>query len=505
MRGNLNGPLGKRSSFFLSANRNYAANNAVIKAITLDANQSPFNFTQAIPNPVLNEQYSIRIDRQFGAKDTFIGRYTFANDNLTAIGVGLFTLPSAGVSSDTHTHTLQLSDTHIFSPKVILDSAYQYTHAHLQQDPTSNAPSIIVQGAFNGGGSQAQSLQDTQDRLELQEYFSISHGTHFIRTGLRYRLLHETNAATAGYNGQFIFPSLAAYQATQQALRSNTPSANCTTTSGVKTCSGPTQFSISAGTSAASLTMGDLGLYAEDEWKATPNFTINYGLRFETQSAIRDHFDLAPRVAVAYSIAPNKKTKQPAAVLRAGVGMFYQRFAANDLLQSIRQNGTTQQVYLVTNPTFYCDPSLDTKCAPPTAASIPTANATSPTIYELNPRLRSPQTIQSMISVEHAFGKIGTVTTSFYLRRSLHQFESINANAPLPGTYNAAIPGSGLRPQGGSAKHLPVLVRRHQQRPHLRRQRPVQFHQEHQLLRLPRHRPPGRRHRRPQHLRLKLL
>ena len=55
-----------------------------------------------------------------------------------------------------------------------------------------------------------------------------------------------------------------------------------------------------------------------------------------------------------------------------------------------------------------------------------------------------------MVSAERSFGKFGNIAATFYLRRTNHQFESLNINAPLPGTYNPAVPSSGTRPFGGT-------------------------------------------------------
>ena len=45
-----------------------------------------------------------------------------------------------------------------------------------------------------------------------------------------------------------------------------------------------------------------MGLYFSDDWRLKPNFTVSYGLRFETQTDIHDNGDLAPRVAFAWGL-----------------------------------------------------------------------------------------------------------------------------------------------------------------------------------------------------------
>jgi len=262
-----NGPLGKKTSFYFTVIRNDMASNAVVDATTL---AGPIK--EAISAPVLTQTYTARIEHQFGTHDTFIGRYAFVDNSITNGGVGQFVLPSAGYNSDTHTQTLQLTDTHLFGPKIVSDSAFQYIRTRSRQDSLSTAPALVVQGAFSSGGSPSQALHDDLDRLEFREELSIAHGTHFIRTGGRYRITRDANLATAGYNGQFTFSSLTAYQITEQGLAAGQTDAQiratCVTgTDGTQTCGGATQLSLSAGVPSASLLTTDIGVYGEDEWK----------------------------------------------------------------------------------------------------------------------------------------------------------------------------------------------------------------------------------------------
>jgi outer membrane receptor protein involved in Fe transport len=46
----------------------------------------------------------------------------------------------------------------------------------------------------------------------------------------------------------------------------------------------------------------DWGIYAQDEWKVTDKFTINYGLRFEQVKGYTDESQLSPRINFVYQI-----------------------------------------------------------------------------------------------------------------------------------------------------------------------------------------------------------
>ena len=327
---------------------------------------------------------------------------------------------------------------------MVSEAHFQYLRTRLNQTPVSNAPALNVEGAFNGGGSPSQVTSDNQDRYEFQEIFTRQQGTkHFMRFGGRYRLLRDANLATANYNGQFTFPSITAYQITEQGLANNETDAEiratCVTTAQGPVCGGPTQFNITAGDPSAVVLTGDLGVFAEDEWKISNNFTLDLGLRIESQSAIPDHFDPAPRAGFAWAIGQKAK-KPPIFTLRGGGGIFYDRFVSTNILTSIRQNGVTQASYFVSNPDFY-----------PTIPPDESLSAQPPTIYQISPHLRSEYEIDEGLSLDRNLWNKGSVSFNFLFAQGEHQWDSINTNAPLPGTYNpgnATTPPSGTYPLG---------------------------------------------------------
>ena len=410
--GDVSGPLGKSTSIFFSGRYNNIQGNAIVNAFNPDG--SPLS--QAVPSPDVNEDFTLRLDRQLSKNNTLVARYEYNNDTASNSGVGLLVLPSEGVSTSTTTQTLQIGNTQVIGPKLISETRFQYLRTRTSQTPNSTAPTIVVQGSFNGGGSPSGNFEDKQDRYEFQQYLSWSHGKHFLRTGVRYRLLRDSNRSNANYNGQFTFTGLAAYQA-------NTPSL----------------FSITAGQPSAVILNGDLGAYAEDEWKVRQNVTLDYGLRIESQTGIPDHFDPAPRVTASWAVGQTPK-HPPLVVIRASGGLFYTRFAAGNILTSVRQNGISQQSYLVNNPDFY-----------PTIPVISQLSNTPPTPYNISPHLHISSEAIGSISAERTIGKIGSLSATWYPVRGVHQYNSFNTNAPLPGTYDPNNPASsGDRPMGGT-------------------------------------------------------
>ncbi len=230
-------------------------------------------------------------------------------------------------------------------------------------------------------------------------------GKHFVKFGGRLRSTHEVNASSAGFNGSYTFQNLTTYA------------------NGI-----PIQFSLNATASGnipkVDATVVDAGLYVQDDWKVRPTLTLSGGLRFETQNAIHDHADIAPRLGFAWGIGGHGKSA-PKTVLRGGFGLFYDRFAEDLVLNVNRNNGVTQQQYLVSNPM----PPLFVFPAIPPVSSL---TAQDQTIYKISPNLHAPYIMQTAFSLERQVTKIANVTVSYLNARGVHQFVSLNVNAPDP-------------------------------------------------------------------------
>jgi len=440
----IGGPLSKKASFFFSVEGRNIDDSNIVNATILDPNFNPAPFTDAVPNPRSRLNLGPRIDYQISKNNTLTARYQFFRNVEDNEGVGEFSLVSQAYDSTQIEHTFQVSDTQIVSTKIVNETRFQFVRDETNQTALSTAPTISVVGAFSDGGNSTGKFGDNQNRYELQNYTSIVHGTHLIKFGGRLRAGTDSNSSNANFNGMYTFPSIVAFQTTALGLQNDlTPAqsrAACAATSVNPTLDcGASQFSITTGQALSEVTLVDAGLYVLDDWRIRPNLTLSYGLRFETQTDIHDHGDWAPRAALAWGLGRGKNST-PKTVLRVGTGLFYERFGSSSVLQAERLDGVTQQQILVANPNSY--PNIPTL---PVAGSV-----VSPTIYQISPGLRAPQTWQSAGSLERQLGKRGTAAVTFLHSQGEHQLFLRNINAPLPGTFNPEDPTSGVRPLGGT-------------------------------------------------------
>jgi hypothetical protein len=207
--GDVGGPLGKNTSLFGSGRYSSNQSNAVVDAFNPDGSR----LSQAIPNPNTESEFTLRLDRQLTKNNTLVSRYEFDHNALSNGGVGLLVLPSEGFTSGTTTQTLQVGNTFLIGTRMVSETRFQYIRTRTAQTPNSTAPTVVVQGYFNAGGSASGAFNDNVDNYEFQQYFSVAFGQHFLRAGGRSRIAREANRSTANYNGQFTFPDLASFNA----------------------------------------------------------------------------------------------------------------------------------------------------------------------------------------------------------------------------------------------------------------------------------------------------
>ena len=465
--GNIGGPLTKKSSFFFDVDRREINDDGIINAQIVDPNTFGITpFSGFVQTPQRRLSLSPRIDYQLTANNSLTGRYSYTRNDLTDQGVGQFNLASRGYNELNVFQTLQLTDTQVIGSKAINETRFQFQHINNQGFGDNTHPAINVSQAFNGGGAQVGQNYDIENHYELQNYTSLTSGRHAWKFGVRVREVGLNSLSPNNFGGTFSFTGGFA-----PILDANNnpviPSVVCdplAQTPGCQTVTsieryrrtllfrnmgftpqqvralggGATQFSIAEGQPFAGLSQTDLGFFVQDDWRMRPNLTVSLGLRYEYQTNISDYRDLAPRIGIAW--APGSgKSGRPKLVVRAGVGIFYDRFDSTYTLQAQRFNGSTQINHIVTNPDFYLNDI-------PAIKSLPVKTGSS--ITQVDSNLRAPYIVQSAIGLERQLKWNTTVAVNYTNSRGLHLLRSRDINAPLPGTFTGT--GTGVRPYGGN-------------------------------------------------------
>jgi len=411
----IGGALGKKASLFLDILRRDTDSVSVIDTPGDPAFGVPA-VNEAVPNRRSRTVLNPRIDYQISANNTLTARYQDWRTRESNDGLGQFSLPSLGYDSAQTEHTVQFSDTQSFGATVVNEARFQFERGTNDQKPRSTLPTLNVEGYFNGGGNSQGTTINSTNHYEIQNHTSIAHAKHLLKFGARLRAVQDESYTTSGFNGTFIFNSAADYQA-----------------------GNPYQFTEtilrSGGMPSTRLSLFEGGLYLQEDWRVRPNLTLSGGLRFETQSGIRDHGDWAPRVGVSWGLGHEKAA--PKTVLRAGWGIFYDRFTDDLLLNARRLNGETQQSYVIYGTT--ADP-LSFYPGLPSPAELQNAPTAIPTSYRVERSLQAPYAIETSVALERQFGEANSLSIAYINSRGNHQFFTNNVNAPEPSTYSYLDP-----------------------------------------------------------------
>src|SRR5579859_7815841 len=424
--GNVGGPMGKKASFFFDLERRNIGQAAVINALILDPSNNIVPFSESVLDPSHRTELGPRFDFQLTPKNSLTVRYRWEGGGQTNAGLSAFTLPSQASTTVNREQTVQVTETALVSDRTVNNFHFQWNGNVNNDIGSTPGVTISVPGAFTGGGSSTVLSKSSQDNYEVQNITRTSVGNHQFEYGGRWRESSFWENSQGGFNGAYTFNTITAYQLSVVGMANGLTPAQIAAQGG-----GPSQFSITAGTPVAAINQYDLGVFAQDDWKMKPNFTLSYGLRYETQNQISDHHDIASRIGFAWGLGGNKGSR-PKTVIRAGAGVFYDRFGESLTLQALRLNGVVEQRFVVPNPDFF--PTV------PPLATLQT-NLSPQTIYKVAPNLQAPYVFQEAIGVERQLPKNITVSFTYTNSHGVHQLRARDINAPLPG---------GARPFGGT-------------------------------------------------------
>jgi len=357
--------------------------------------------------------------------------------------------------------SVQITETAVLNASIINETRFQFVQVDAEMTANSTDPAIQVLGSFNGGGAQIGHSLDLRNIYELQNITFFVRKTHAWKFGIRLRAETDDNTSPQNFGGTFTFgggtapvldsnnqpvvdpsgvPLLAPITSIERYRRTLLFQQQGFTPFQIRALGGgATQFSISAGDPNLSLKQFDVGAFVGDDWHVRSNLTLSLGLRYETQTNIHDWRDIAARIGIAWAPRATKGNSRPRTVIRAGFGTFYDRFSLSNTVTAERYNGVVQQQYVVTTPDFF-------PIIPP--ISVIAGFQTPQTIQQISPILRAPYIMQSAVSVERQLPFNTTIAITYANSHGLHMLRSQDINAPLPGTFNPLIPGSGVFPLG---------------------------------------------------------
>jgi hypothetical protein len=283
-------------------------------------------------------------------------------------------------------------------------------------------------------------------RVQVLNNVSWVRGTHIFKAGAEWNRTEENQTFIGFANGRFIFNSVTSFE---NYVQFGNNYVECSNAAGVQvstsltgtcpaplTISGPVQLYLQqAGVGGLSVEQAgtqkipqhDLAVFVQDNWKATPNLTVNYGLRWEGQKQPdpitppetvffngfigqtvtnsagtfafpsngkipSDYKMFQPRLGIAWDVKGDGKS-----VVRAAAGLYYARIPGLNLASARSTNGSIGQ-------TIFRNSALTGILGPPppynSLLPAPAGAPFRPDIFVFDKDFKNPRTISASIGYD---------------------------------------------------------------------------------------------------------
>jgi len=417
--GNIGGPVIKNRLFFFfdyDGQRNTSPNTVFLQvAAPSDAASQaalkqlqPFlaSYAQALRNNVYlgkvdfdltnNQRLSVRYNA-----NRFVGQ-NFENGgfNSAAEHTGNSNVTTDNIAGD---HTF------VLGAKGVLESRFIFTRDNEPGFANSTSPEAVIRQAgqvvLQIGRNNFSPRFTNAKTYQWVEGFSYVAGRHTLKFGVDMDFQRIGNFFPGNFSGSFSFNSYADFANRNAATF--------------------TQAFAGAGTDGplSNPDVNEYAVYAQDSWRASDRFTLNYGIRYDifdyanpkvhnpdaglaalgldTKRINLDTNNVAPRVGFAY-----KLNDAGTMVIRSGYGVFYGRTPTILTGTAFTQNGIQVQTYTLNAATGGIP-------VYPNVLSAPPALNRTPDIYVFAPNYVQPVTHQWSFNLEFQLSKDYALTLGY--------------------------------------------------------------------------------------------
>jgi hypothetical protein len=432
-------------------------------------NVSPSLYRETVVVRNVANQTGGRLDLNLSPENQIFGRYAYSGGhNINPISVRGTDVPGFPTRDDYSTHHTTVSNTRILTPSLTNSLRGSWMrHAfffdqRLNRTPPSalgfgysssnevgqGPPFFNISGYSPIGGAITGPRNSTQTTFEIQDSVAWMTGGHLIKTGGEFRRTGIDMVQTIAPNAFFVFAGT---------FPTNNAIANLL-------LGAPVTFYQGLGDFGRDVSVWSGAAYLQDEWRATPRLTLNYGLRYErinpftevdgrlngfipgVQSTVRPDAPLGlvfpgdpgigrgiadsvhafmPRVGAAWD-----PTGTGVWSLRAAYGLFYDQF----------QNGagTTSQIAISSTPWAqfvqfsgaglnFQNPFLGRPATSPDTFVRPS------TLFALDPDIKPPRVHNWNASVQRSLLNRYVVELRYVGARGTHLPRNVEANPAVFG------------------------------------------------------------------------
>jgi hypothetical protein len=393
-------------------------------------------FVLNVSTPVKNHTFTTRVDHRFSDLHNGSVLYQLGRqNNLRQFGGGN-RLAESLLGRTRGTDAISYTDNFVFSPALVNQARIQFSRLTpavvasggrrpvvliTLNDPLPSSDPDQRSGTLVAGSSTSGATDRSESRVQVQDIVSWVVGDHSLKFGGDTQRVRSTFIDLSDISGTFSFASAADFLA-----------------------NAPSRFRQNF-QSESTQNNTYLGFFIQDEWRLRPNLVFSYGLRYETETIIRDRNNWGPRISMAYDPFKSGKT-----VIRLGAGIFYNRA----LLRTIDDFTLgAQQLFFDTNTIL--DPATGQVGSADFHRQFilnnlqfpETLTPDSPLVAQygvldrgfsrrLDPGLRIPESYQANVGMERDLGHGFVFESNYTFNRGLHLWREFNINAPrLPAGF----------------------------------------------------------------------
>ena len=264
-----------------------------------------------------SKSFSVRLDHQPSDQNQFFLRYNYTRSNESNQN----TRALLGVTRSNSQYILDSTVvggwTRVVNPNLVNEARIQWNYRNfdvMPNDPYGPELNLPGYGFFNRDIFLPN--YSIERRYEMADNLSLIRRNHRLKFGATLLIRGARADSYTFMGGRFNFGALPG------ALVSPQLAATSITTLQAFDLGLPQFYQQGFGDPSVSSNNPYIAFYAQDSWSIRPNFTLNYGLRYELdhrRDPIQlDTNNLAPRLGFAWDPWSNKRT-----VIRGGAGIYY--------------------------------------------------------------------------------------------------------------------------------------------------------------------------------------
>jgi Carboxypeptidase regulatory-like domain/TonB dependent receptor len=425
-------------------------------------------FDASFANRGTLDAYSLRVDDRLTDKLTLFGRYNYSPSVIVqrGVGVSLNTVSPSRITVQTATVGL----TWEISPTTSNDLRFNYSRtnasSHFYLDnfggavplnsPPLPSPYTAENAEFGfefltGANTQFEVGsfgRNTQRQINVVDGFETQKGAHAIKFGVDYRRLTPSkDPSLSPQNGVPWYHQLAVFL--------DVPSAEIAS---------PLAAIVGVATNSQ-FRFQNLGLYAQDTWRATSRLTATYGVRWDGDFAPASisgpniprvtsfhnpaslalasagttpynttYGNFAPRIGVAYQLSNRANWLS---VLRGGFGVFYD-LASSEVGNAIQSSYPFGATNIAFGTGFPLDPS---SAAPPPIAPEQLASPGA-SLSAFDPHLKLPYTLEWNVAFEQGLGTQQSFSATYVGAAGRRLLNTAAIFSPNPNFSRALLTGN---------------------------------------------------------------